>query len=94
MTGVGVTVVGGLILAVLVGGPRWYIRRRERQAKEAEAEGIRRTPIRVGGHIVATELRWNAGVVKRCEERGDVPSAELQTVRLYEWRDASVPASG
>jgi hypothetical protein len=93
LTGVAVTVVGGLILAALFGGPRWYVRRRERQAKEAEAEFIRRTPIRVGGHIVATELRWNAGVLKRCEEGGDVP-AELRAVRLDEWRDRESEMAG
>jgi hypothetical protein len=90
---VAVGVVSGLIVAGVVAGPPWYRRRRERQAKEAEAELIRRTPIRVGGHIVATELRWNAGVVKRCEEGGDVP-AELKTVRLDEWRDRKNEMAG
>jgi hypothetical protein len=93
LTGVAVTVVGGLILGALFGGPRWYVRRRGRQAKEAAAEFHRRTPIRVGGHFVATELRWNAGVLKRCEEGGDVP-AELRTVRLDEWRDRDSEMAG
>ena len=93
LTGVAVTVVGGLILAALFGGPRWYVRRRARQAKEAEDERLRRTPIRVGGHIVATELRWNAGVLERCEEGAEIP-AELRTVRLHEWRDRESEMAG
>jgi hypothetical protein len=43
--------------------------------------------------MVATELRWNAGVLKRCEEGGDVP-AELRTVRLDEWRDRESEMAG
>jgi hypothetical protein len=100
LTGVGVTVVGGLILAVLIGSARWYLGRPERkakeaeaEAKEAEAESIRRTPIRVGGHIVADELRWNADVAKRCEDGSHVPT-EGKTVRLEAWSDRQGEMAG
>jgi hypothetical protein len=99
-SGVGVTVVGGLILAVVIGSARWYIGRPERKAKEAEAEAkeaeaetIRRTPIRVGGHIVADELRWNADVAKRCEGGSHVPT-EGSTMRLEAWRDRQGEMAG
>jgi len=58
-------------------------RRKERAAAE-EAESIRRAPIRVGGHIVAEELRHNAEVAKRCEGGGHVPS-EVQHIGLFDW---------
>jgi hypothetical protein len=93
LTGVAVTVVGGLILAGLIGGPRWYVKRRDRGEREAAEEHIRRAPIRVGGHIVATELRWNAQVAKRCEGGSHVPT-EGKTVRLEDWRDRKAEMAG
>jgi len=89
-----VTVVGGIILAVLVGGPRWYVKRRERKRKLAEADQIRRMPISVGGHIVAAELRWNAlNVAKRCEDGSHVPT-EGRKVRLEDWRSRKAEMAG
>jgi hypothetical protein len=61
--------------------------------EEADAEAIRRTPIRVGGHIVATELRWNAEVAKRCEEGSHIPREE-KTMRLDAWRDRQGEMAG
>jgi hypothetical protein len=57
---------------------------RAEQAAADEDEAIRRTPIRVGGHIVAEELRANAEVARRCEEGSHVPS-EAQHIRLFDW---------
>jgi hypothetical protein len=62
-------------------------RERERQKEQAardEAEKIRRAPIRVGGNIVATELRANAEIAERCEAGSHIPS-EGQRVSLFEW---------
>jgi hypothetical protein len=89
--GLVVTVVGGVILAAIFGVPRWYVRQRKRKAKEAEDRSLARTPLRVGGHIVARELRANAEVMKRFEE-GDAPlpsqgfPSEGKYVSLFEWR--------
>jgi hypothetical protein len=58
-------------------------RRQEEAAADQEA-AIMRTPIRVGGHIVAEELRANAEVAKRAEEGSHVP-AEAQHIRLFDW---------
>jgi hypothetical protein len=59
-------------------------KRREEQAAAEQAERDRRTPIRVGGHIVAEELRANAEVARRSEEGSHVPS-ETQHIRLFDW---------
>ena len=83
---VAATAVGGLIVLAVDGGARWYLRRRERRAKQAEAEYDRRTYIRVGGHIVATELRTNADVAKRFEAGNRAPS-EGKAVSLTAWRE-------
>ena len=48
LTGVAVTVVGGLILAFALGAPQWYLRRRRQTAVEAERAYIERIPIQVG----------------------------------------------
>jgi hypothetical protein len=93
VTGVAVTVVGGLIVAGVVAGSRWHVKRRERRAKKAEAELIRRTPLRVGGHIVADELRRNADVAKRCEEGHPVPT-EAVAIRLGDWRERKNEMAG
>jgi hypothetical protein len=81
-----ITVVAGLIVAAVIAGARLYGRRREEKAKEAEAEYIHRTPIRVGGHIVANELRAHAEVMKRIEEGDAHFPSEGRFVSLFEWR--------
>jgi hypothetical protein len=83
---VAVGVVVGLIVAAIIGGVRWYGRRRERQAKEAGAEYNRRAPVRVGGHIVADELRANAGLARQCEEGRSV-ATEVRKLVFVAWHD-------
>jgi hypothetical protein len=89
-TGVAATVVGGLIVAAVIAGARWYGRRREKKKKEAEAEYSRRRPIRVGGHIVAKELRANAEVLVKRSEEGDARGS----VSLFEWRSRKNEMAG
>ena len=83
---VATSVVVGLILAVVIGSFRWYLRRRERRAKEAEARAINRAHLRAGASQVAQELRANAEVAKRCEDGYHV-SAEAKFVSLIQWKD-------
>jgi hypothetical protein len=97
--GLVVTVVGGLTVWAVVAAVRWYERRRKRKAKEAEDRRLARTPLRVGGPIVARELRANAEVVKRVEE-GDAPfpsqgfPSEGKYVSLFEWRGRKSEMAG
>jgi hypothetical protein len=84
-TGVAATVIGSLIVAAIIGGVRWYNRRRREKGEEAEVAHLRRMPVRVGGHIVAGELRLNAELAKRCEEGSHVPS-EARNLEVTEWR--------
>ena len=81
-TGVAVTVVGGLILFVIIGGPRWFLAWRKKGALEADRAYTERTPIRVGGHIVAEEIRANANIALRCEEGHHVPSEARRLTAL------------
>ena len=67
-------------------------RRKEQEAAD-QAGAIRRTPIRVGGHIVADELRLNADVARRCEEGSHVPS-EGQAIRLSDWQGRKAEMAG
>ncbi len=83
---VAVAVVGGLITLAISEGVRWYFRRRGRQAKEAQERYIERTPIRVGGHIVAEELRANAEIAERCEGGSVHVPEETQRLHLLDWR--------
>jgi hypothetical protein len=75
----------GLVIAGVVGAVRWYTKRREKRAQEAALEYDRRAPIRVGGHIVATELRANAEIARRCEEGHARIPAEGKMVRVRDW---------
>jgi hypothetical protein len=83
--GVGVTVVGGIVLAIIVGGGRSLLTRNQR-AQQADAEAYaRRTPARAGFAAVASELRWNADIAERCEHGHEhVPSA-VANLRVDEW---------
>jgi len=80
---VAVTVVGGLVLGAIGGGVRWYSRRRERKAKEAEQRAFDRIPLRAGAGEVARDLRANADVSRRYED-GD---HEARGFRMTAWPD-------
>jgi hypothetical protein len=73
-------VIAGLVIAGVLGVVRWLLKRREQAAKQAELHYVARTPIRVGGHIVAEELGVNAEVSQRYEEAG--PGGQRSLVSL------------
>jgi hypothetical protein len=85
-TGVVVGVVVSVIVAAIFRIPRWYVRRREKKAKEAEARRSARIHITAGAGNVARELRENAEVAKRCEDGYHVP-AEAPHLSLIQWKD-------
>jgi hypothetical protein len=93
-TGVAAAVVAGLILFVLVEGPRWYRRRRRRLDEEAERRQIERMPISVAGPIVAEELRRNAVVSKRYEMAGPHGPTEARQLEVDAWRERRVDLAG
>jgi hypothetical protein len=64
--------------------PRRHVKRRERQAKDAERRLEQRAWLVGTSGEVARELRENAAVAKRCEEGYHV-SAEAKFVSLLEW---------
>jgi hypothetical protein len=75
-----------LTVAGILGTVRWWNARRKRKAVEAEQAYIWRTPIRVGGNIVADELRANADIALTCEE-GHSVSTEGMHIQLQGWKD-------
>jgi hypothetical protein len=96
-TGVAVAVVGGLILFLLIEGPRSFNRRRGRKAAEAKEQRrrereeakertIERTKLRATSEAVVAELRANAELAKRCEDGSHVPE-EARKLELVEWKD-------
>jgi hypothetical protein len=92
-TGVAVTIVGGLILAAVLGGPRLFIRRRERKAKEAERRREDRAYLRGGVLQVTRELRENARLVERLDT-GDADPSERRYLSLLQWRDFQSQIAG
>lgn len=83
--GVVVAVVGGLVLAFVLGVPRLLANQRKQKREAETSERERRTPIRVGAHIVASELRESAEIAERCHGGLHVPS-EAAKLSLNEWQ--------
>lgn len=79
-------VVIGLTVAAVVASADWYVKRRARKAKKAEARSEARIHLRAGADQVAQELRANAGVAKRFEVGHRAPS-EGKAVSLVQWRN-------
>jgi hypothetical protein len=76
----------GLIVGVVFRVHPWYVRRRERKAKEAEERSLARAYLRGGVQQVTRELRENARLVERLET-GDADPSERRYLSLLQWRD-------
>jgi hypothetical protein len=84
---VAVSVVAGLIVAAIVAGATWAVRRRGERNRWLFQEYLHRAGLRAGLSAVASELRDAAHIAERCEEgQGYVPEL-VARLSVEAWAD-------